>query len=97
MDKLGGRVQPASGSLPGYKGDGRVFDQHRVEMKYTVADSFSLKLRELWKIAGECEGRERPLFIIDFKEKATHKLRGRYAVIPFAELERLLHAATDNS
>jgi len=95
MAALGGRVQPASGSLPGYKGDGRIFDQHRIETKYTEARSYSLDLKNLWKIAGECEGNERPLFIIDYLERGTHKLRGRYAVIPFADLEKLIHDTSD--
>ena len=94
MGKLGGRVQPASGSLIGYKGDGRVIDRFRVETKYTQANSFSLKLSELWKIGGECEGSERPMFVIDFLEKGTGKLRGRYAVIPFSDMEKLNDANT---
>jgi hypothetical protein len=93
MENLGGRVQPGSGSRSGYKGDGRVFDRLRMEAKYTFSDSFKLELFELMKIAGECEGRERPVFVIDFKEKHTAKLRGRFVVLHDSDFQRMLHVA----
>ena len=96
MSALGGRIQPASGAMPGYKSDGRIPGRYRIETKYTQADAYSMSIKDLWKIAGECEGLERPLFIIDYLEKSTHKLRGRYAVLPFADLEKMIHALADD-
>lgn len=90
----GGRIQPASGSIPGYKSDGRVIGSHRIETKYTFAGSFSLKLTELTKIQGECWGQERPVIVIDFKEKRTGKLRSRWACIPHSDWEKYANAQT---
>lgn len=87
----GGRVQPGSGSRAGYKSDGRVFDRIRMEAKYTFADTYKLELFELMKLAGECEGRERPIFVVDFKEKRTAKLRGRFVVLHESDFKRMAH------
>jgi hypothetical protein len=88
MKGLGGRVQPGSGSKGGYKGDGRVYDQLRVEAKYTTAKSYRLNHSDLTKIRGECEGRERPALVLDFKEKGTLKTHDRWVVIPYADWEK---------
>lgn len=96
MSKLGGRVQPASGSLRGHKGDGRVFGVYRVEAKYTTAQTYKLDVRDLWKIAGECEQGEAPLFIIDYKEEGTHRTRGRFVVVPFDYFQKVTGHAIDD-
>lgn len=90
----GGRVQPASGAIPGYKGDGRVIGSHRIETKFTFAHSFRLKLAELQKVQGECVGRERPAMVIDFKDKRTGKLRSRWACIPHSDWEKYANVST---
>lgn len=91
-DELGWRTQPGSGNQRGAKGDIRGKNIGRVEAKFTQADSFSLKLEELEKIAGECTGFEKPVFVIDFLEPGTRGLRGRYAVFQFDDIKELLHA-----
>lgn len=96
MDALGARLQAGSGAPKGHKGDGRIFDKHRVEHKYTEAMSYSLKLQELWKINAECEGNERPLFVIDFLKKGTGKLLSSYVVIPMSDFERMKNATSDD-
>lgn len=93
---LGGYVQPASGSLPGAKGDGRRKDVLRFEAKFTQANSFQLQLDELYKIASECHGRERPVLVLDFKEKTTGKLRDRFAVVRFEDVKEMFDAVSDN-
>ena len=87
---LGARTQPGSGNQAGAKGDGRKKGELRIETKFTQADSFSLKLDELWKILGEANKGELPVFVIDYLEQGTRRLRDRYAVIPFSDAVELL-------
>lgn len=91
--ELDWRTQPGSGNQRGAKGDVRGRNIGRVEAKFTQAESFSLKLEELEKIAGECTGFEKPVFVIDFLEPGTRGLRGRYAVFQFDDIKELLHAS----
>ena len=88
------RTQPGSGNQRGAKGDLRMKGKLRVEEKHTDAASFSLKLEELRKIAGEGSVGEVPLFVIDFIEQGTRRLKDRFAVIHFQDLKELLHAAS---
>jgi uncharacterized membrane protein len=87
---LGARTQPGSGNQRGAKGDGRRVGDIRTEQKFTVAESFSLKLEELWKIASEAHHGEMPVFVIDYKEPGTSKLRDRFVVLPFNDVMELL-------
>lgn len=91
-EELNARVQVNSGAVSGSKGDVRKKGVARVEAKFTAAASFPLKLEELEKIAGECEGKEKPVFVIDFREPLTNRLKDRYAVVPFDDLKELLNA-----
>jgi hypothetical protein len=91
--ELGGRTQPGSGNQPGAKGDVRVRGEYRGEAKFTFAGSFSLKLEELYKIAGECGDGEKPIFVIDFREQGTRKLKDRFAVLHFHDLKEIVHGA----
>lgn len=92
MEKLGGRVQPASGSMPGNKGDGRVHGRFRVETKYTTRSSYRLDVRDLFKVAGECAEAEVPVLVLDFKETGSAKTIGRFAVVPFSYFEKVSNA-----
>ena len=92
-EELGGYTQPGSGNMPGAKGDVRVKGWLRVETKFTRAGSFSLKLDELEKIASECHDLEKPVFVIDYLDPGTSKMRDRFAVIPFHNLLELLNAS----
>lgn len=87
---LGARTQPGSGNQAGAKGDGRRRGDLRVEMKYTAANSYPLQVEELWKIQSETGQGELPVFVIDFKEQGTSKLRGRFAVLQFDDVVELL-------
>lgn len=96
MERLGGRVQPASGSLEGYKGDGRVYGRFRIETKYTTKKSFRLELEELFKIAGETNELEVPVFVIDFKDGDSARTVGRFAVVPFTFFEKVANETDDD-
>jgi hypothetical protein len=95
-DSLKGRTQPGSGNQAGAKGDVRVRGELRVEAKLTKANSFSLKLEELNKIAGECSNGEKPVLVIDFLAPGTDRLRDRFAVLNYHDFERWLHAANEH-
>jgi hypothetical protein len=96
MAELGGRVMPASGSKPGYKGDGRVFDVARVEMKEVFSKTFNLTRDILNKIRGECSGKEVPVVVVDFKDKATGRTEDRWCVLEFKLLKGFLDGSVDN-
>ena len=87
---LGARTQPGSGNQAGAKGDGRRKGELRIEAKFTKANSYSLKLEELDKLMGEATHGELPVFVIDYLEPGTSKLRDRYAVLPFSDAQELI-------
>lgn len=97
MSGIGGRVQPNSGSRPGYKSDGRLYDQVRMEAKYTTKKTFPLERADLNKVRGECQGHEKPVLVVDFKDKLTGKTEDRWAVIEYKEWEKIVHAANKDS
>ena len=90
-EELGARVQPNSGAMAGAKGDVRKKGQFLLEAKFTSADSYSLKLAELEKVAGECRGLEKPVLVIDYRESGTSTLKDRFAVFRFDDAKELLH------
>jgi hypothetical protein len=96
MGALGGRVQPASGSIDGYKSDGRVYGKLRIETKFTQNDTFRLDVRELFKVAGECVDAEVPVMVVDFMEPNTARPRGRFAIVPFYYFEKVIRAKADD-
>jgi hypothetical protein len=49
------------------------------------------------KIRGECEGREEPIVVVDFADKTTGRVEDQWAIIELKVLERILHAAADDS
>ena len=95
-ERYGARKQPASGSLPGAKGDIRERGKLRGECKLTRKLSFSLKLEELLKIQQEATGGEMPLmevaFVGVFPERKYAVLRAEdYAALKeeLADLQEL--------
>jgi len=86
--RIGGVVQPASGALPGAKGDVRKKGEVRMECKLTRAKSFSLKLEELMKIEQEAERGEAPALEIEFQGVHPKK---RYVVIPGWLYDHYIH------
>jgi hypothetical protein len=97
MADLGGRTQPASGSKAGYKGDGRVYNRIRVEMKETFGLAFNLTRGILDKIRGECTGREEPVVVIDYKDRISGRTEDRWCVIEYKVLSRILEATKEES
>jgi hypothetical protein len=89
MEALGGRRQTGSGAVGHLKGDGRVRGKWRVEMKYTRKDSYRVERKELGKIRGECEGLEKPLFVIDFQNGQTGNLEDRWVLVPYEDFLKL--------
>jgi hypothetical protein len=89
-DRWGGRVTPGSGNGDKFKADVRTAI-HLIELKYTHAASFTLKLGDLKKIEQQAllDGRD-PVFGIEFAASAGDN---RYVVLPewdyLAKLERL--------
>jgi hypothetical protein len=94
-EEWGGRTQPGSGNQAGAKGDVRKKGELRIEAKLTQAESYSLKLDDLYKIAGEASHGELAVLFIDFNEPGTRKLRDRFAVIHSNDFKEL-HAAGQN-
>jgi hypothetical protein len=99
MEQLGGRRQAGSGAVGHLKGDGRVRDKYRVEIKYTRTKSYSVTRDELSKIRGECSATEEPLFVVDFVDPETGGSEDRWVLVPFhyfKKLDNLHNAATDH-
>lgn len=89
MEALGGRRQAGSGAVAHLKGDGRVRDKYRVEMKYTRKGSYRVDRKELSKIRGECSGTEIPLFVIDFVDPQTGGSADRWVMVEFDRFQQL--------
>lgn len=92
----GGRRQPASGALLGHKGDVRVRDKFRIEAKFTTSKSYNVKRADLLKIRSECDGFERPVFVVDFKDQ-NFRTEDRWVLIPYQDWEKLTDATSKHS
>lgn len=77
--RYGGKRVPASGAMPGSKGDVRDKGRLMVECKFTRAKSYRLKLEDLMKLESEAGANEAPVFEIEFHSVHPHR---RYVVIP---------------
>lgn len=97
MKSIGGRTQPGSGCVPGYKSDGRLHGRVRMEAKFTYGTIFPLRKEDLDKIRGECEGRELPAVVVDFKDRASGKTRDSWVLITRAEWENLIRGTGNDS
>jgi len=82
---IGGRAQPASGALPGMKGDARARGRHRVESKTTKSLSYSVDRRDLNKIRSECVGQEKPAFVVEFVNPQTLREEDKWVLIPYED------------
>lgn len=78
----GSRTQPASGALPGAKGDGRLMGEFRVESKFTRNKTFRVTRDLLDKISGECGYHEYPVLDIEFKD-SNGRTEDRWVAIPY--------------
>lgn len=95
MTGIGGHRQAGSGSRPGYKSDGRLYNRVRMEAKYTTSKSYKLNHADLNKIRGECQGTEKPVLILDFKDPFTGRTTDRWAIIEYSEWEKYINAMQD--
>lgn len=95
-EAVGGRRQTGSGASKWAKGDGRVPGKFRFENKFTTAESFSMKLKDLQKLRAECEGLEQPVFEVEFQEKGTHRVLERWVLTPRKAWEKLVHEADND-
>ena len=94
MKGIGGRVQPASGAMASHKSDGRLRDKVRMEAKFTYADSYRVTLKDLNKLRSECQGSERPAFVIDFIDKSTGLRNDRWVLVTHSDWEKLVNGST---
>jgi len=79
MKRHGGRRNPASGSIPGWKGDGQTED-HLYEIKYTDKGQFILKLATLRKLEKEALAHKKdPALALTFYDG---KREFTYIIIP---------------
>lgn len=84
-EKIGGRVQKASGALAFAKSDVVKKGVLRGEMKSTKNASFSLKREYLDKIRSECQGRERPFLALRFVNPSTFATEDEWIMIPIED------------
>lgn len=81
-EDTGGRRQPASGALPGAKGDVRKRGVYRGESKFTRNKSFPLTRQLLDKISGECGHGEYPVLDVNFVD-ANGRSQDRWVCLPY--------------
>ena len=86
--RLGGKQQPASGAIAGYKGD-VILDDFLLDLKETEAMSISVRVADLQKIQKEAEGSGRePAVVIRFNNAKV--VEREWAVITVELLKELL-------
>ena len=91
--RMGGKPTPASGAMPGAKGDFSLAD-FLVENKSTVNSSFTLTLAMLAKIDVEAHGRRKaPALALQFTDGIGQPIRGgAWVVIPEWKFQEMLDA-----
>jgi hypothetical protein len=88
-----GRVQPASGALPGAKGDVRSRD-YLTECKTTERGSLGLKVEWLRKIAREAaEANRTPTMALEFQVIGEPGVPREWMLIPMGEFRRLVEVS----
>lgn len=93
---IGGRVQPGSGNQPGAKGDVRKRGEFRIENKDSYSNQYILTTKTLDKIRGECAFREKPVLVLTFMEKGSHRPRDRWAIVPYNDWEEHANASSQH-
>ena len=81
-EDTGGHRQPASGALPGAKGDVRKRGVYRGESKFTRNKSFILTRQLLDKISGECGQGEYPVLDVNFID-TNGRSQDRWVCVPY--------------
>lgn len=92
--RAGGRRQPASGALPGLKGDGVLKGVARWDSKMCLSKKVSWDFDDLIKIRSEAAYGEIPAIITAFTDRHTHQVKERWVTIPYETWEeKIIHAA----
>ena len=87
-DKLGGIRQPASGAIPGFKGDIKV-DNFLLDSKQTTNNSIVVSTRDLTKISEEAQQEGRLPGLVLTLSTPIHISR-EWAAIPLEVFQELL-------
>lgn len=86
---VGGKAHRGSGALHFLKSDASVKGRFRFEHKFTQAKQYTLTLADLYKLLGECQDEEDPVFVIEFAERGTLRSKAEYAVVPLDTWRKL--------
>lgn len=84
-EDVGGRTQPNSGAVPGYKGDVRKRGKHRIEAKTAKGVTFNVHREMLNKIRSECGPGEKPAFVICFVDPKFLREQDKWVLIPYED------------
>lgn len=89
--RLGAQLTPASGSMQGVKGD-MLLKDYLIEAKSTVANSFSVTLKHLSKIAAEARAiGKTPVMVVTYTMQSGNPVKnGKWVLIPEAEFLALI-------
>lgn len=88
---IGGFRNPASGAIPGFKGDAQS-NIFRCECKRTSANSMVLKMEDLMKIDKEAAAHDQiPCFAVKF-EKMPVGVESQWIAIPLTVFEKIRSA-----
>lgn len=94
IEAIGGRVHTGSGALPYRKSDGST-EHWRMENKFTTAQSYSVTLKDLLKLRGECQGYQNPVFNVEFQDKHTGAVKETWVLVPAAAWEKLVNGSSN--
>lgn len=97
IEAVGGRRHAGSGAFAGYKSDGSVGYEWRMENKFTTAQSYRVTVQDLRKLGSECINGQKPVFNIDFQDKHTGVTSESWVLIPFKAWEKLVNASSNKS
>ena len=91
IKQLGGKGRPASGAMPGAKGDIEI-GAFLMEAKSTMRDSMTIKLDWLAKIGREAraEGKTPVLSVSFVDEHGRPRMDGEYVLIPLYKFQEAL-------
>lgn len=95
-ESIGGRAQPASGSLPHAKGDVRKRGEWRVQDKTSRNKGFDLTRQLISEIRSQCAYGEKFAITIGFLNPLTQKEEDEVVVIDRYAWEEMTHARVDH-
>lgn len=92
---VGGRRQPGSGNMEGFKGDVRAYRRWRMDSKTVRTDSYRLTRDLILKARSECGPMERMAIPIHFLSKSTGAEKDCVVVVDRKTFEDAVHALDD--